>query len=338
MSNRIFREVEDKVIPPTSKEKLWLKPKSGSYWLMVYKPEAGKWISINRTEWADIVDIPDMIKNETNIHNYVVNVAKEAVLEELMADDVAYRYGGDVNVIKSLPGELSRGDDELPSVATLLSTIIAKVWFEKLKMTATPPSVSVYIGVPTKERVVTFTISNLLAGKGAGYSVAANDKIMPLTVNATNSGGTITVSSFTPVARKDYTVTITATCADSDGNAGGQTVTASSSTKAYWPYWCWSSTGTQSVNYRSEENKGMLTGDFKFQYLHGSRYYHLLVPNEIQTVTQANIGDWNGNFKLVSQGGVVIAGRKYYFYRSPNPVTGVDENPIDVTVKLKSIN
>lgn len=336
MGNRIFREVEEKWLPPTSTGKIWLKPGAGSYWLMVYKPEAGRWISLNETTWADILDKPYMLEDETTIYNYVVNVAKDAVLGELMADDVAYRYGGDVDVIKALPGELSRGDDELPSVATLLSTIIAKVWFENLKVTATPTSVEVYIGEETKERVVTFTISNLIAGAGSNVSTTSSDQIVNFIVDGDEKGGTITVKPFTPTAQKDYTVTVTAICADSDGKVGGQNVSASSATKAYWPYWCWSSASAEEVGDRKDSYKGMLKSNFKFQYIQGSHYYHLLVPNEIKYATQANTGDWNGNFKLVSHGDVTIAGRKYYFYRSPNAVTGVEAKSVDVTVQLTS--
>lgn len=338
MSGRIFREIHEKYKDaPTSRGVMWLRPGGGSYWLMVYKPETGEWIELNKTTWADILDKPFMFETVDAFNSYVDTFVSKWLNGNGMADDIAFRYDGSVPQITSLAKTLARGDEALPSVDAALERIIAKVWFRPLEATLAGMSGNVYIGEVTKAYTLAYSVTNLVAGEGAGASISASDAIMSLTTSGAvgEGSGTVSVASFTPAARKDYAVTLTATCEDSDGNAGGQTVTRRCSVSAYWPCWAWRAAEPQGCE--SKDGRMMVTGDVKFSYEPGRHYYHLLVPNEVSTATQANTGDWNGNLKKVDCD-YSLAGRRYILYRSPSAISSTADKAATVTVKLTTIN
>lgn len=341
MSNRIFREAHERTLPPKGRDVMWLRPNDGSYTVLVYKPEDGKWISLNRTSWSDLLDVPESFRSEETLRELIKEItsgsASEAI-KELMADDVAYRYGGDVDAIKSLPGELTRGEEELPSVATLLSTIIAKVWFEPLAVRVTGDTPDLFIGDEAAARKVSFTVSNFIPGDGAGVSVKASDTLVKASVEGTDAGGDVTIASFTPTARKSYGVTVTAVCADAEGEAGAQRVSATSACAAYWPAWAWMTKDEEGVGSRMESSRKMLKGDIVTSYAKGKWYYHLLVPNAVKSAKQAMDGDWTDKYRLVSTGAVTICGRDYLYYRTPSYVNSEADKDLDLTITLTSIN
>lgn len=336
---RVFRETHERLLPPEGRDVMWLRPCDGSYTLMVYKPEDGKWIGLNRTAWGDLLDMPDSFKSETALDSRVTEVAKAAVSSSLMATDVAYSYGGDVEAVKGLPGELDRGGAMMPSVASILSLLIGKAWFKPLAVTVSGKTPDIAIGEEAPAREVAFTVSNLIPGEGASVTASVSDPDdMAMSVEGSEAGGVAIVARFTPTLRKDYSVTVTATCADSDGVAGAQTASARSAAKAWWPVWAWTTGTTGGAG--GIEGRGarqLLKGPFTMKYASGTYYYHLLVPSELKTATQANTGDWNGNFKLVSTGGLTICGREYRYYRSPRPVTSTASTSVDITITLTSI-
>lgn len=345
MSNRIFREAHERTLPPKGRDVMWLRPNDGSYTVLVYKPEDGKWISLNRTSWSDLLDVPESVRSEETIRELVKEIsagaasdAVEVAVKDLMADDVAYRYGGDVEAVKSLPGELDREDGALPSVASVLSLLIAKVWFKPLAVSVTGNTPDLIIGETAAERKVSYTVSNLIPGEGAEVSVKASDTLVKASVDGTEAGGTVTIAAFTPTARKSYGVTVKAVCADAEGNAGAQGSSATSMCAAYWPAWAWTTKDEEGVGSRTESSRKMLKGDIVTSYAKGKWYYHLLVPNAVKSVKQAMDGDWTDKYRLVSTGKVTICGRDYLYYRTPSYVYSDADKDLDLTITLTSIN
>lgn len=335
---RIFREIQERALEPEPDGVMWLQPGGGSgFWLRVYRRETCEWVRINQPAWADVTGKPPMLETGETLNVYLNNYVGEWLKANGMADDVAFRYDGAVPQIASLARTLERGGETLTSVDAALERIIAKVWFRPLEAALAGMSGNVYIGEATQAYSLSYSVTNLMAGEGAGASIDVSDAL----VKATPSGavgegaGTVTVAPFTPAARKDYAVTLTATCEDSDGNAGGQTVTRRCAVSAYWPCWAWRAAEPQGSE--SKAGKMMVTGDIKFSYEPGRHYYHLLVPSEVSTATQANTGDWDGNLKAVA-GGFSLMGRAYTLYRSPSAISSTDGKAATVTVKLKTIN
>lgn len=345
MSNRIFREAHERTLPPEGRDVMWLRPNDGSYTAFVYKPEDGKWISLNRTSWSDLLDVPGSFRSEETIRELVKEIAAGSVSEvvkeavrDLMADDVAYRYGGDVEAVKSLPGELDREGESLPSVASVLSLLIAKVWFKPLAVTVSGATKDLFIGEKAEAREVSFTVSNIIPGEGAEVSAAVTDDSLQMSVEGTEGGGTVTIAPFTPTARKSYGVTVTAVCADAEGKAGAQKASATSACAAYWPVWAWMTRDEEGADSRTGSGRKMLKGDIATSYAKGKWYYHLLVPNAVKSAKQAMDGDWTGKYRLVSTGEVTICGREYLYYRTPTAIASEAGKNLDLTITLTSIN
>lgn len=334
---RIFREAHERALPPEGRDVLWLRPCEGSYTAMVYKPEDGRWISLNRTSWSDLLDVPGPFRDEETLREHVKEIVKGALSEAAtpMADEVAYRYGGDVGPVKALPGELEKDGESLPSVASVLSLLIAKAWFKPLSVTLTGKTEDLFIGDEAGAREVAFAVSNLIPGEGASITTSVSDDAMSMKVEGGLSGS-ITLGAFTPSARKPYGVTVTAVCADADGEPGAQTVSMTSACAAWWPVWAWCTGGEAGVESRRERK--LLKGDIATRYINGTFYYHLLAPSPIKEATQGLKGDWTNNYRLVSTGEVSICGRDYYYYRSPSPVTSKEAKPLDLSITLTSIN
>lgn len=345
MSNRIFREAHERTLPPEGRDVVWLRPNDGSYTALVYKPEDGKWVSLNRTSWSDLLDVPGSFRSEETIRELVKEIAagsaSDAVVEAvrgLMADDVAYRYGGGVEAVKSLPGELDREGGGLPSVASVLSLLIAKVWFKPLAVSVSGGTPDLLIGDEARAREVPFTVSNIIPGDGAEVSASVTDDAVRMTVEGTESGGVIAIGPFTPTERKRYGVTVTAVCADAEGAPGAQRASATSACEAYWPVWAWSTDGEAGVDSRTVKDRKLLKGGIATRYVDGSRYYHLLAPAAIKSAKQAMDGDWTGKYRLVSTGEVTVCGRDYLYYRTPSAVVSREGKDLDLTITLTSID
>lgn len=337
---RIFREAHERALPPEGRDVMWLRPCDGSYTAMVYKPEDGKWISLNRTSWSDLLDVPGPFRSEETLREHVKELVEGALSEAStpMADEVAYRYGGGVEAVKALPGELEVGGESLPSVASVLSLLIAKAWFKPLAVTVSGGTPDLIIGDEAPAREVAFTVSNLIPGDGAEVSATVTDDSLRMTVEGTEAGGVVAVAPFTPTSRKAYGVTVTAVCPDAEGAAGAQRASATSSCAAWWPAWAWLTRDEEGVGSRTAGGRKPLKGDIAAKYANGSWYYHLLVPNEIKSAKQAMDGDWTGKYRLVSTGEVTVCGREYLYYRTPSAVTSKAGKDLDLTITLKSIN
>lgn len=342
---RIFREAHERTLPPEGRDVMWLRPGDGSYTALVYKPEDGKWVSLNRTSWSDLLDVPGAFRSEETIRELVKEIAagsvsdaaKEAV-KDLMAGDVAYRYGGGVEAVRSLPGELDREGESLPSVASVLSLLIAKAWFKPLAVTVSGRTPDLYIGDEAAAREVSFSVSDIIPGDGASVSASVTDDAVRMTVEGTESGGVIAIAPFTPTERKAYGVTVTAVCADAEGAAGAQRASATSACAAWWPVWAWRTKGEAGVESRTESSRKMLKGDIATSYAKGAWYYHLLAPAAIKTATQAMRGDWTDKYRHVSTGEVKVCGRDYLYYRTPSAITSEADKSLDLTITLTSIN